>query len=225
MKSNYLKIIFGVLFFTVSVHSQKSLFEEEFGEINFKNLNLLVVNFEKNILAKSYPNVKINEAYKMFLKDYVNDKINLKDKKFNVGHEILEKYNLTKSIYNVLDSVWIGQTVITNKVLNDKSKVLIFRRKGVDKKGVTNYTFTETSATLVEKKKKLFRKKEININGLYFFSLKKARIKEIDTYVEYIELSGSFPAKLILASNILLNKIDTNNYFVKVVILTNIVYL
>lgn len=217
MKS--VSFLFFVLFFSLS-HSQRKQFEKEFGTTNSKNFNLLIKDFEKNILKKKFPNVKIAQAYKLFLKSYIDNKINLKDKIYNYGNEILEKDNFKLKIYRVLDSTWVGKPVFS------KSNDTVFnaRYKYLNIKKEIDYLFSEMS---VEKISRIFREKDVNLNGIYFKSLENIshKVNILRGYFEDVYYSGAFLNKEVLAENILSNKVDTNNYFVKIAILTNIVYL
>ncbi|WP_405605895.1 hypothetical protein [Polaribacter sp. Asnod1-A03] len=216
-------IIFSFLLFTLSVVSQKSEFQNSFGKVNTENLDLLLFDFESKILKKKYPNQNIQNSYRSYLKDFFENKIELNKDLLLSGEKILEKNNLKFHIYNVIDSIWVGKSVISET----NEKVLIAKYKHLNTKGEFDYMISETSQNDLNLKLEISKKyKKVNLNGKYFESLKKASLKSelLKPYVENMNLSGSFMSPLILANNILNNKVDLNNYFVKVIILTNIVY-
>ena len=216
-------IIFGLLLFTLSLMSQKSEFQNNFGKINSENLNLLLLDFESNILEKKYPNQNIQNSYKNYLKDFIENKIVLNNTLLLKGEKLLEKNNLKFHIYNVIDSIWIGKSIISES--NDE--VLISRYKHLNTKGEFDYIISETLQTNLNFKKEILKKyKKANLNGVYFESLKKASLKSelLKPYLENLSISGNFMSPYILANNILSNKIDLNNYLVKIIILTNITY-
>ena len=203
--------------------SQKTEFQNSFGKVNTKNLDLLIFDFESNILKKKYPEQNIQNSYKKFLEDFILNEFELNSDLLKSGEKILEKNNLKFHIYNVVDSIWIGKSVISES----NKKVLIAKYKHLNTKGEFDYSISETSQTNLTLKRNIFEKyKEPNLNGIYFESFKKASLKSelLKPYVENMNLSRSFMSPLVLANNILKNKVDLNNYFVKIIILTNIVY-
>jgi hypothetical protein len=203
--------------------SQKSEFQNSFGKVNCENLNLLLLDFESNVLKKKYPNQNIQNSYKSYLKDFTENKIVLNNTLLLKGEKILEKNNLKFHIYNVIDSIWVGKSILSES--NDE--VLISRYKHLNTKGEFDYIISETLQTNLNfKKERLKKHKKANLNGVYFESLKKASLKSelLKPYLENLSISGNFMSPYILANNILSNKIDLNNYLVKIIILTNITY-
>jgi hypothetical protein len=205
------------------VKSQKKEFQSSFGKINTENLDSLISNFETNILRQNYPKLDIKNAYKKFLKELIENKMELNDSLLLSGEKILQRKNLKFHIYNILDSVWVGKSLFSENI----KEQLIFRYKHINTNGDFNYMYSETSKNDIKIKKDIAEKyKPINLNGLYIKSLEKASSKSnlLENYVENLNLSGSFISPIVLASNILNNEIDTSNYFVKIIILTNIIY-
>lgn len=181
------------------------------------------MDFETNFLKKNYPDKNIQNSYKKFLKDFFENEIELNSGLLQNGEKILEKNNLKFHIYNVIDSIWVGKSVISES----NEKVLITKYKHLNTNGEFNYAISETSQNNLSLKRSILEKyKEPNLNGIFFESLKRASLKSelLKPYVENLNISGSFMSPLVLAGNILNNKVDLNNYFVRIIILTNIVH-
>ncbi len=72
--------IFIILFLIFGCSNQKvtdkriSVFEEKLGEKETKALNLLVSDFEKN-LVRIYPDLPIEKGYRQYLTDLISDSI------------------------------------------------------------------------------------------------------------------------------------------------------
>jgi len=205
------------------VKPQKKEFQNSFGKVNTENLDSLISDFESNVLKQNYPKLDIKNAYKKFLRELIENKMELNDSLLIKGEKILQRKNLKFHIYNILDSVWVGESLFSKNI----KEQLIFKYKHINTNGNFDYMYSETSKNDIKIKKNIAEKyKCINLNGLYTKSLEKASAKSnlVENYLETLNLSGSFISPIILASNILNNEIDTSNYFVKIIILTNIIY-
>jgi hypothetical protein len=191
--------------------------------VNSENLDLLLLDFETNFLKKNYPDKNIQNSYKKFLKDFFENKIELNSDLLQNGEKILENNNLKFHIYNVIDSIWVGKSLISEST----EKVLITKYKHLNTNGEFDYAISETSQNnLILKRSTLEKYKEPNLNGIFFESLKRASLKSelLKPYVENLNINGSFMSPLVLVGNILNNKVDLNSYFVRIIILTNIVH-
>lgn len=224
------KLIFILIFFFYSfIHSQEGEeFEKSFGKENAIILSNFLFDFEKNILSKKYPNLSITSAYKEYLTDYIDSEINKKEFKSDIKKKDFNSSKIKSLVYCDIDSIYLGISELSPE---SNKKAIITKYKCLSSDGEALDSMSESyccgdekeTIQLMEKIKNSF---QVNNLGLFLKSLQKLENKStfLKEYLEGIELMGDIRSPLLMSSMILENKYDLNNYFLKRIILLNIVY-
>lgn len=224
------KLIFILIFFFHSfIYSQEvEEFEKSFGKENATILSNFLFDFEKKILSKKYPNLSIINAYKEYLTDYIDSEINKKDFKSNIKKKDFNNSKIKSLIYCDIDSIYLGVSELSPE---SNKKAIITKYKCLSSDGEVLNSMSESYCCedekgTIELMKKTRTRFQINNLGLFIKSLKKLEEKStfLEEYLEGIELMGDLRSPLLMSSIILENKYDLNSYFLKRIILLNIVY-
>ena len=224
------KLIFILIFFFHSlIHSQEvEEFEKSFGKENAIILSNFLFDFEKNILSKKYPNLSTINAYKEYLTDYIDSEINKKEFKSNIIKKDFNSSKIKSLIYCDIDSIYLG----VSELSPESNKIAIITKYNcLSSDGEVLNSMSESyccgdEKETIELMEKIRNSFHVNNLGLFLKSLKKLENKStfLEEYLEGIELMGDLRSPLLMSSIILENKYDLNSYFLKRIILLNIVY-
>ena len=213
--------ILSTFILSFSINSQQIVFEKTLGKENVETLNLLIEDFETNTLKKKYPSLKIENAYKEFLKDILKNNTYQSNKTF-------AESKLKLNIYGIPDSIWIEKRTLSSGKKTDQIKT---KYKLLNENNEIVYTSTttlccnerENTLTLFENEK---RSVQVNMVGSYIKALEKVsnESKIIESYLENIKMTADPIPFYAMSEYILNNNIDTNDYIVKRLIFINMVY-
>jgi len=209
-------------FITLSIYSQQTVFEKTLGKENVETLNFLIENFETKTLKKEYPNLTTENSYKEFLKDNYSI-YNSIDKR-----KIFVESKLKLNIYCVRDSIWIKKRTLSS---GKESDMIVTRYKCLKQNNEVVYNksihhcCSDRSKTLsfIEKDKRIV---QINLIGSYIKAFEKISNKSnfLNFYLEHIKMTATPMLPPLMANYILKNNINTNDYFVKIIMYINQIY-
>ena len=229
----YINLII-ILLLTFSCSNQKEIteFEKVLGKENSETLTYLVNDFESDFLKRQYPNIGTKKAYNQFLKELSKGQTEYLQKISKKSREYLEKSNLRLEIYSVLDSIWIERDPEKLTFNNNNNPTLIIKRKYLRPDGTFRYE-TEVSSfrykeprdedsIIIESRKNWI---DINYDGSYSRALNAISNKShfLTEYLKIRDASGKIDPNMI-AERMLESKVDLNDYFIKRLIITEIVY-
>ncbi|MCL8008958.1 hypothetical protein M8845_16120 [Gelidibacter japonicus] len=223
-----------ILFLTFSCSNQKEIteFEKVLGKENSETLTYLVNDFESDFLKSQYPDLGTKKAYNQFLKELSNGQTEYRQKISENSREYFEKSNLRLEIYSIPDSIWIERdpdkltfNKNNNPTLNIKRKYL--RPDGTFRYGTSISSFQykepmDEDSIIIESRKNW---NDINYDGRYSRALNAISNKS-DFLTEYLKIrdaAGMIDPRFI-AERMLESKVDLNDYFIKRLIITEIVY-
>ncbi len=227
----YLVLIICFLFVLgCTSKGQINTFEAILGKSNADVLTYLVDDFENDFLQKQYPNLTIEEAYVQYLIELDNDMSGNWKKPSISKRIILDKNNLKYQIYALPDSVWL-ETNQDEMLIKGDTATVKTRWKYINEKGSFDYAFDESSISRNEPKDidslLNIRKKYIDINyvGKYRKALKaiSKNNKFVKEYIDYTDAVGNIDPRMI-AGKMLMAKVDVSDYFIKRLIITEIIY-
>lgn len=214
-----------ILFFSCSNKEQISEFENILGDENSKILTYLVNDFENDFLKKQYSNLDTPKAYRQFLTEMKNDGQTADLSKISEESKLLfEQSNLRLEIYSIPDSIWIERE-------SNNSAVTKIRYKYLTSNGDFHFSTSEShfnykgnsnKDSIINIRKNWVR---MNYEGRYKKAFEKVFQKTgfVKEYIDVMDSSGgSNPASFVY--RILETNIDYNDYFIKRLILTEMVY-
>lgn len=224
-------IIILLLTFSCSNEKEIAEFENILGKENSEILTYLVDDFESDFLKRQYPNLDIQKAYKQFLTELSKGQTEYWKKISDSSREYLEKSNLRLEIYSVPDSIWIERD--PEKLTLSFSDVLMLKikRKYLMPDGTFGYSTSESSFrykepidedSIIESHKNWI---DINYVGSYSRALNSISDKS-DFLIDYLDIretAGTIDPRII-ADRMLKSKVNLNDYFIKRLIITEIVY-
>ncbi|MFS4484377.1 hypothetical protein ACKGJY_15265 [Hyunsoonleella sp. 2307UL5-6] len=230
MKFIYLTII---LLLTFSCSNEKDIaeFEKVLGQENSETLTYLVNDFETNFLKRQYPNLDTKKAYKQFLNELSKGQTEYWKKISESSREYLEKSNLRLEIYSVPDSIWIERNPEKLTLSNNNIPMLKIKRKYLMPDGTLGYSTSESSFrykepinedSIIESRKNWI---DINYVGSYSRALNSISNKS-DFLIDYLDIreaAGTIDPKFI-ADRMIKSKVNVTDYFIKRLIITEIVY-
>ncbi|RAR47413.1 hypothetical protein [Flavobacterium lacus] len=246
MKSIICSLVF-VLFYSCQpkyIDSDIAEFEKELGEKNVATINLLLEDFEQNYLKFHYKNQSLDSAYNNFLVDIKKGNSLKQYPNHKKMYSVFSNSDLFSEIYLKPDSVWIARDKhsdieddkVVMKVNCDKEyPKLIKRYKSFNHSGQVEYDFEIenhcTGLTDFEK----FTEEEIISKGLnhyQFNSLGKYNIALFNIQkrgavfknFQRIKESAGFLDCSNVASGLLYDKADLTDYFIKRIILLEMIY-
>lgn len=211
---------------SLSNYSQQIEFEKKLGKENVETLNSLIEDFETKTLKNEYPNLKIENAYKAFLKDILKYNYSL------LENRIFPKSKLKLNIYCVPDSTWVEERELSSgkKSRMNKTKY-ITKYKCLNPKGEVIYSGSayfynnerKKALKLVENQKDDV---QINFNGIYLKALEEIpnKSKFVEYYLENIKMTAAPVHPFLMSNYILKNDIDISDYFTKRLIFINMFY-
>jgi len=230
MKFIYLTII---LLLTFSCSNEKDIaeFEEVLGKENSETLTYLVNDFELDFLKRQYPNLETKKAYKQFLTELSKGETEYWKKISKSSREYLKKSDLRLEIYSVPDSIWIERDPEKLTLSFSDVPMLKIRRKYLMPDGTLGFSTSESSFrykepidedSIIETRKNWVA---INYVGSYTRALNSIKNKSrfLTEYLDMRDAAGTIDPRLI-ADRMLETKVDLNDYFIKRLIVTEIVY-
>lgn len=230
-KIKEIKISLIVLFFPFLMFSQQSDFENVLGEKNVESLNSLIDDFENNYLNKVYPKLEVKDAYKKYLVDLVRNGMKL-DKNSSITNNVkrFNKTALKLDVFCLADTVYVDRSDLNTKHIKEDI-ITVYNCKRIDgkifeRKQTTPYyknTLDIDYEIIKSKNTKVF-----NLDGLFFKALQKASLKpnniQLKEYIHNINNTAHLLAPYTVVRQILMNHYNTDNYFIKRIILLNVVY-
>ncbi len=239
----FIKILI-ILILSFSCSNQKQSeqrileFENILGVENSKTLSYLINDFENDFLKKQYPNLKSEDAYKVFLIELRDGKtINGRDFS-NKSREYFNASKLKQDIYQYPDSVWILKNSEMDKIeadsmlfLYDPYPYIKLRYKDLNKNGTYEYSYSRIHTnikpnsnfdSIITRRLKI---PEYNYSNKYMQAL--YAVKETDTLIKkYFDLKqngGSSPSDFFARGILELNP-DFNDYFHKRIVVMELIY-
>jgi len=230
MKFIYLTII---LLLTFSCSNEKDIaeFEKVLGKENSETLTYLVNDFESDFLKRQYPNLDTKSAYKQFLTELSKGGTEYWKKISKSSREYLKESDLRLEIYSVPDSIWIERDPEKLTLSFSDVPMLKIKRKYLTPDGTFGFSTSESS----------FRHKEpidedsiidsrknwngINYVGSYTRGLNSISNKSrfLTGYLDMRDAAGTIDP-ILIADRMLEYKVDIDDYFIKRLIITEIVY-
>jgi hypothetical protein len=226
--------IFIILLLIFGCSNQKKIaeFENILGYEESNTLTYLVEDFENNYLKKTYPKLKLNEAYHSFLTDLNKTGEILNPE--NLSKEKYEKFNnsnLKLQIYCNPDSIWIEK---------DKIPSLMIKWKCLTQDEKFEYQLSESSPVSYYSGSRRISLNNNNSDSIIDFAKNRTKVNPDGSYInaiksiseesrfikEYIEHRDTFgdtnPSTFV---NRLLNlNPDFKDYFIKRTIVIELVY-
>ena len=230
MKFIYLFIIL-LLSFSCSNEKDIAEFEKVLGKENSETLTYLVKDFESDFLKRQYPNLDTKSAYKQFLTELSNGETEYWKEISKSSREYLKESNLRLEIYSVPDSIWIERDPEKLTLSYSDIPMLKIKRKYLMPDGTFGYSTSESSFrykepidedSIIESRKNWI---DINYVGSYTRALNSIPNKSryMIKYLDLREAAGTIDP-FIIAKQMLESKVDLNDYFIKRLIITEIVY-
>lgn len=230
MRSIHLIII---LLLTYSCSNKKEIeqFENILGKANSETLTYLVNDFESDFLKKQYPNLNTQNAYKKFLTELSKGETEYWKKISEKSKLYLEKSDLRLEIYTVPDSIWIERDSTKLTLSSRNIPMLKIKRKYLQPDGTFGYSTSESSFrykepinedSIIDSRKNWH---DINYVGSYTRALNAISIKSrfLIDYIDMRTVAGTIDPRII-ANRMLESNVDLNDYFIKRLIITEIIY-
>lgn len=205
-------------------------FETTLGQENSRLLTELVSDFENDFLKRQYPNIEIDSAYKKLMRELRDGQTDYWEKIFAKSRNAFEMSSLKSEIYMYPDSVWIEKDT-AKMIIKSNQPVVKSRFKFVGLDGTITYNEAESSlppmeyADLAWLLKRQKESPEFNTQGKYIQALYK--LKDRDAFFRKFydrKSSMGFLASEALASALLYENVDFNDYLIKRIIMLEIVY-
>jgi hypothetical protein len=222
-----------ILLLTLSCSTKKDIseFEKVLGKENSKTLTYLVNDFESDFLKRQYPHLDTKNAYKQFLTELSKGETEYWKKISESSREYLEKSDLRLEIYSVPDSIWIERDPKKMLLSNGDIPMLKIKRKYLMPDGTFGYSTSESSFrykepmnedSIIKSRKNWI---ELNYVGSYTKALNSISNKSqfLTEYLGIRDAAGTIGPRLI-ADRMLETKIDLDDYFIKRLIITEIIY-
>ncbi|MEP5341039.1 MAG: hypothetical protein ABJL44_01045 [Algibacter sp.] len=229
----YINLII-ILLLTFSCSNQKEIteFEKVLGKENSEILTYLVNDFESDFLKRQYPNIGAKKAYNQFLTELSKGQTEYRPKISQTSREYLEKSTLRLEIYSVPDSIWIERDPKKLTFYKNSNASLNIKRKHLKSDGTFRYETSvsgfrykepiDEDSIIIESRKNWI---DINYDGSYSRALNAISNKS-DFLTEYLKIRNS-AGKIdpdMIAERMLESKVDLNDYLIKRLIITEIVY-
>jgi len=213
-------LIFGCL----NGECQNTEFDKILGKENTETLNYLVADFENDFLKRKYPNLDTESAYRKYLTEIVNGNTTTRNGISKKSIAIFKKSNLRLEIYCVADSTWIEPNPWTDKNLLVKARTRCINPDGTFENGAMEMPFYEKEISRDSILKRYMNFVRTNHNGKYLKALNAISNKSefLSDFVKAKEI-GTI-AFYIIAEWLLDYNVDLNDYYIKRIILIDIVY-
>ena len=227
MKNKQLLLIIIVLT-SFLANSQKNRFEKILGEKNTQTLNLMLIDFENNVLKIKYPNLEIDDAYRKLLSDIVNKKTTFKQIQSEEIKKLFDKSELKRHIYCLPDSVYFGKSKYAT---SNKRKAVITEYNCLGSnnkitKGRAEFYWREDHGKLDQALRDAKNSDQLNLTGLFIKALKSTKNKTdfLKSYIDYAENMADLRNPVIMSEILLNKKVDLTDFIMKRLILLNIIY-
>ncbi len=233
-------IIFILISFSISCSDKKneSEFDKVLGKENIETLDFLVSDFENDFLKRQYANLDTENAYRQFLTELRDDKIeNWKEISQKARHKF-DSSDLRLEMYEFPDSVWVLKNSSFDKIESDSLPFLEspvpyvksrFKYKNPD--GTIEYTYsrgggqikiTDNFDSIVKSE---LKRPRFNFIGSYLMAIKSVS-KESEFLNEFYGIkngvgiiSPQLTAKVMLEKNV-----DLNNPTIRKIIVLEMAY-
>ena len=218
---------------TFSCSNEKDIaeFEKILGKENSETLTYLVNDFESDFLKRQYPNLDTKSAYKQFLTELSKGETEYWKEISKSSREYLKESDLRLEIYSVPDSIWIERDPKKLTLSYSDVPMLKIKRKYLMPDGTFGYSTSESSFrykepidedSIIESRKNWI---DVNYVGSYTRALNSISNKSryLIGYLDIREAAGTIDP-FIIAKQMLESKVDLNDYFIKRLIITEIVY-
>ena len=228
----FINLIF-IIYFILSCSSKKDIteFENILGKENSKTLTYLVNDFESDYLSRQYPNLNTQKAYRKFLTDVLKGKNEYWKQISKSSKKHFEKSNLRLEIYSIPDSIWIEPNPQELNSNYENIPMLKIKRKFLKPDGTFDYNISESFFrykksmnvdSIIESRKNWVH---INYAGSYIKALNSISNKSqfLTEYLDMRDKAGRIDQRQI-ADKMLKNKVDLSDYFIKRLIITEIIY-
>lgn len=217
-------IIILLLFIGCSENKNRTTeLDKILGEENSHTLNLLVSEFENGFLKKQYPNLDIEKAYRKFLTETSEGKIDYTKSITEKSKKIFNKSQLRLEIFCAADSTWIEVNP-----WNDKTLLVIARTrcKNPDEtfeNGSMEMPFDEKEISRDSMQKRYLNFVETNHNGKYLKALNSIKYKSdfFNWFARNRNDFGIIPFHFT-AERILADKVDLNDYNIRKIIVAEL---
>jgi hypothetical protein len=224
-------IIILLLTFSCSNEKEIAEFERILGEENSETLTYLVNDFESDFLKRQYPNLDTKIAYKQFLTELSKGETEYWKKISKSSREYLKESDLRLEIYSVPDSIWIERDPKKLTLSFSEVPMLKIKRKYLMPDGTLGYSTSESSfryKELIDEDSIINSRKNwkgINYVGSYTRALNSISNKSrfLTGYLDMREAAGTIDP-ILIADRMLEYKVDIDDYFIKRLIITEIVY-
>lgn len=221
----YLKtIIILLLLLGCSVKNNRMReFDKILGKENNETLNLLVLEFENNFLKKTYPNLELPKAYRRFLVETSEGKIDYTKAVTEKSKNIFNKSQLRLEIFCVADSTWIEPNPWTDKNLLVKARTRCINPDGTFINGAMEMPFYEKKISRDSILKKYMNVVKTNHNGKYLKALNSISDKSafLRSFVEVKNAACIIPFYMT-AESILDFNVDLNDYYIRRIIVAEL---
>ena len=221
----------SLLTFSCSNEKDIAEFEKVLGKENSETLTYLVNDFESDFLKRQYPNLDTKRAYKQFLTELSKGETEYWKKISKSSREHLKESDLRLEIYSVPDSIWIERDPEKLTLSYSDLPMLKIKRKYLMPDGTLGFSTSESSFrykepidedSIIDSRKNW---NGINYVGSYTRALNSISNKSrfLTGYLDMRDAAGTIDPRLI-AHRMLESKVDLNDYFIKRLIVTEIVY-
>jgi hypothetical protein len=224
-------IIISLLTFSCSNEKDIAEFEKILGKENSETLTYLVNDFESDFLKRQYPNLDTKSAYQQFLTELSKGETEYWKVISKSSREYLKESDLRLEICSVPDSIWIERDPKKLTLSYSDVPMLKIKRKYLMPDGTFGYSTSVSSFrykepidedSIIESRKNWI---DINYVGSYTRALNSISNKSryLIGYLDIREAAGTIDP-FIIAKQMLESKVDLNDYFIKRLIITEIVY-
>jgi len=224
-------LLIGLLLIGCSNNKAIAEFERILGKENSETLTYLVQDFENDFLADEYPNLETDKSYERFLEELIDGNGRVWQEISNESRERFAKSTLKYEIYSVPDSVWIERDTSKLKLSYSNIPMLKTKLKVLMPDGTFEYSFSESSFNYKEPInedsiiKQHMNYVNVNYVGSYVRALNSIPNKSrfLVNYLDIRDAAGII-SPVIIANRMFDSKVDFNDYFIRRLIVTEIVY-
>lgn len=217
-------IIILVLFIGCSENKNQSTeFDKVLGKENSETLNFLVSEFENDFLKKQYPYLDIENAYRKFLTEISEEKIDYTKSITGKGKNIFDKSQLRLEIFCVADSTWIETNPWNDKTLLVKGRTRCKNPDGTYENRSMEMPFDEKEISRDSMQKRYLNFVQTNHNGKYLKALNSIKYKSdfLNSFATDRNDFGIIPF-YFTAERILADKVDLNDFDIRKIIVAEL---
>ncbi|TCK67225.1 hypothetical protein DFQ05_0998 [Winogradskyella wandonensis] len=214
---------FLLLISSCSNKEQIAEFENVLGKENSGTLTSMVSEFENDFLKTKYPNISTEKAYSEYLTELESNIAGNWERPSKKNIDKFNKSELKKVVYGLPDSIWVEESRNKNRT------EYRIRRKYLNTKGGYEIGTLEASIPKVTDEDSLVATLknyyDINYFGKYREALKTVSKEDkfVKKYLQMTKEAGMLDPRMI-AYEMLIADLDFDDYFIKRLIVTEIVY-